>query len=381
MIVADSENPRGDIELDNEREDEKGSSSTSKSKAENIVLNRNGEKSSKTKVFKTSSEKKKNIRLKKKNGKKVKLITSNTRKKRLRAMLLEKRIVAVHNPKIAKQQKLFRRRQLLLKSKKELKLENARQTNQQHIIQREKPNEQTYRNSVISDKQTTQDITRKQKYQKQFLQKELKYTGYVSEAKKASLQQKQATVTRQAKSTQFSTQSYKRKYQRSTLSAQSKQTGQTSQKYKRQSGRASTYSVKNMKHKVDRSLQRNISPKNRFRSQIKELVIDKVGRDGDGNLNLIGLLIALFILVPILLKLIIIIISTIKDLADTANVKLHLLNEQEISQELNNLLPAVRREGEINKQNPNLENKVGQARKNAKSMRNSLVQENSHQVR
>ncbi|MGD1386026.1 hypothetical protein ACLIMZ_13630, partial [Enterococcus faecium] len=62
-----------------------------------------------------------------------------------------------------------------------------------------------------------------------------------------------------------------------------------------------------MKHKVDRSLQRNISPKNRFRSQIKELVIDKVGRDGDGNLNLIGLLIALFILVPILLKLIIII--------------------------------------------------------------------------
>lgn len=107
MIVADSENPRGDIELDNEREDEKGSSSTFKSKAENIVLNRNGEKSSKTKVFKTSSEKKKNIRLKKKNGKKVKLITSNTRKKRLRAMLLEKRIVAVHNPKIAKQQKLF----------------------------------------------------------------------------------------------------------------------------------------------------------------------------------------------------------------------------------------------------------------------------------
>lgn len=285
------------------------------------------------------------------------------------------------------------------------------------IIQREKPNEQTYRNSVISDKQTTQDITRKQKYQKQFLQKELKYTGYVSEAKKASLQQKQATVTRQAKSTQFSTQSYKRKYQRSTLSAQSKQTGQTSQKYKRQSGRASTYSVKNMKHKVDRSLQRNISPKNRFRSQIKELVIDKVGRDGDGNLNLIGLLIALFILVPILLKLIIIItivaivitvitvvisifmfiaslfvIKTedmaleeayryVTDLADTANVKLHLLNEQEISQELNNLLPAVRREGEINKQNPNLENKVEQARKNAKSMRNSSVQENSHQVR
>lgn len=37
--MADSENPRGDIELDNEREDEKGSSSTSKSKAENIVLN------------------------------------------------------------------------------------------------------------------------------------------------------------------------------------------------------------------------------------------------------------------------------------------------------------------------------------------------------
>ncbi len=68
--MADSENPIGDIELDNEREDEKGSSSTSKSKAENIVLYRNGEKSSKTKVFKTSSEKKKNIRLKKKTGKK-----------------------------------------------------------------------------------------------------------------------------------------------------------------------------------------------------------------------------------------------------------------------------------------------------------------------
>lgn len=306
MIVADLENPRGNIELDNEREDEKGSISTSKSKAENIVLNRNGEKSSKTKAFKTSSEKKKNIRLKKKNGKKVKLITSNTRKKRLRAMLLEKRIVAVRNPKIAKQQKLFRRRQLLLKSKKELKLENARQTNQQHIIQREKPNEQTYRNSVISDKkstQTTQTIIRKQKFRKQALQTDLSYKGYVSEAQKASLKQNQTKINRQSKTAQ----TYKRKHQRSTLSAQSKQTGQTSQKYKRQSGRASTYSVKNLKHKVDRSLQRNISPKNRFRSQIKELVIDKVGRDGDGNLNLIGLLIALFILVPILLKLIIII--------------------------------------------------------------------------
>ena len=57
--MADSENPRGDIELDNEREDEKGSSSTSKSKAENIVLNRNGEKSSKQKSSKRVVRKRK----------------------------------------------------------------------------------------------------------------------------------------------------------------------------------------------------------------------------------------------------------------------------------------------------------------------------------
>ena len=75
------------------------------------------------------------------------------------------------------------------------------------------------------------------------------------------------------------------------------------------------------------------------------------------------------------------VISTIKDLADTANVKLHLRNEQEMSQALNNLLPAVRRKGEINKQNPNLGNIVEQARKNAESMRNSSVQKSPHQVR
>ncbi|WP_275400659.1 hypothetical protein [Enterococcus faecium] len=75
------------------------------------------------------------------------------------------------------------------------------------------------------------------------------------------------------------------------------------------------------------------------------------------------------------------VIRTINDLADTANVKLHLRNEQEISQALNNLLPSVRRKGEINKQNPNLGNIVEQARKNAESTRNSSVQKRPHQVR
>ncbi|WP_275400656.1 lysozyme family protein [Enterococcus faecium] len=295
--MADLENPRGNIELDNEREDEKGSISTSKSKAENIVLNRNGKESLKRKNVQTSSEKKKKLRRVIKNGKIGKAITLNAYKKRNSVL---------NTPRSTKPQKLFRRRQSLLKQKKEQKLEKARQTEHQHLIQREKPNEQTYRNSVISDKrstQTTQTIIRKQRFRKQALKKDLSYKGYISEAQKDSLKQNQTKINRQSKTAQ----TYKRKHQRSTLSAQSKQSGQTSQKYKRQSGRASTYSVKNLKHKVDRSLQRNISRKNRFRSQIKELVIDKVGRDGDGNLNLIGLLIALFILVPILLKLLVII--------------------------------------------------------------------------
>lgn len=75
------------------------------------------------------------------------------------------------------------------------------------------------------------------------------------------------------------------------------------------------------------------------------------------------------------------VISTIKDLAGAAKVKLYLYNEQEMSQALNNLLPSVRREGQIDKQNPNLGNIVEQARKNAESTRNSSVQKRSHQVR
>ncbi|WP_242478268.1 hypothetical protein [Enterococcus faecium] len=75
------------------------------------------------------------------------------------------------------------------------------------------------------------------------------------------------------------------------------------------------------------------------------------------------------------------VISTIKDLAGAAKVKLYLYNEQEMSQALNNLLPSVRREGQIDKQNPNLGNIVEQARKNAESTRNSSVQKRTHQVR
>ncbi|EOH54721.1 hypothetical protein UA3_02213 [Enterococcus faecium EnGen0263] len=75
------------------------------------------------------------------------------------------------------------------------------------------------------------------------------------------------------------------------------------------------------------------------------------------------------------------VIRTINNFADTANVKLHLRSAEQMSNELKELLPAVRREGEINKQNPNLENMVEQARKNAESMRNSSVQKSPHQVR
>lgn len=75
--------------------------------------------------------------------------------------------------------------------------------------------------------------------------------------------------------------------------------------------------------------------------------------------------------------------STIKELADTANVKLHLRNEQEISQALNNLLPAVRRKGEIITDSPTtLTAKLKGINQSAKLIsQKPSVQENSRQVR
>ncbi len=80
------------------------------------------------------------------------------------------------------------------------------------------------------------------------------------------------------------------------------------QKYVRESGKKQTYKKRNLKQKVNDQLKQQASPKRGFKNYFKEMVIDKIGRDSEGNLTLIGMILALVILVPILLKLIIVII-------------------------------------------------------------------------
>ncbi|MGG5314273.1 hypothetical protein IGL76_003040 [Enterococcus sp. DIV2381] len=65
-----------------------------------------------------------------------------------------------------------------------------------------------------------------------------------------------------------------------------------------------------MRAKLDNMLKNQISPKNPFKNKIKDLIIDKIGRDEEGNLNLVGIIITMLIILqlPILLKLIVVIL-------------------------------------------------------------------------
>ena len=76
----------------------------------------------------------------------------------------------------------------------------------------------------------------------------------------------------------------------------------------RASGKKQTYKKRNKKQKVNDQLKKQVSPKRGEKNYFKEMVIDKFGRDSEGNLNIIGMILMLVLLVPILLKLIIIIV-------------------------------------------------------------------------
>ncbi|EGP4759873.1 hypothetical protein DQ182_09905 [Enterococcus faecium] len=76
------------------------------------------------------------------------------------------------------------------------------------------------------------------------------------------------------------------------------------------------------------------------------------------------------------------VISTIKDLADTANVKLHLRSAEKMSNELKELLPGVRRKGEIIKDSETLTVKLKQAEQKVEQKNQKLpVQKSPHPVR
>ncbi|WP_176285349.1 lysozyme family protein [Enterococcus mundtii] len=52
--------------------------------------------------------------------------------------------------------------------------------------------------------------------------------------------------------------------------------------------------------KIDAALLKHVSPKNKIRNKVKKVIIDKVGRDENGDLNLLGLILAIVLLVPVL---------------------------------------------------------------------------------
>lgn len=74
-------------------------------------------------------------------------------------------------------------------------------------------------------------------------------------------------------------------------------------KIKRKNGKKTTFKKKNLKDKIGKNIKNNISPKHKF----KEMLIDKFGRDANGELNIIGFLLSIILLVPFLSTLIIVI--------------------------------------------------------------------------
>lgn len=56
--------------------------------------------------------------------------------------------------------------------------------------------------------------------------------------------------------------------------------------------------------KVDASLKKNVTSKNVFRNKMKEMLVDTIGRNDSGELNLVGVILAIILLIPVLFLLI-----------------------------------------------------------------------------
>ncbi len=81
---------------------------------------------------------------------------------------------------------------------------------------------------------------------------------------------------------------------------------QTIDKNVRTSKKLSTLTRK----KIDKSLKKHVTPKQVFRNKIQEMMIDTIGRDDNGELNFIGIILAIILLIPVLFLLIKIVLIT-----------------------------------------------------------------------
>lgn len=151
--------------------------------------------------------------------------------------------------------------------------------------------------AIFNQKNRHQQIREQQK-------KNTTYEGYTSKAKLEKQQGQQEKIS-------SNTTNIRHKNQKKALHlSKNEQLEKKKRNNKRKEGKKKVAAKRNMRAKLDNMLKDQISPKNPFKNKIKDLIIDKVGRDEEGNLNLVGMLITILIILklPILLKLIVVIL-------------------------------------------------------------------------
>lgn len=155
---------------------------------------------------------------------------------------------------------------------------------------------------IIQQKQRREMIREQKKKDRD----SIRYTHKGYEYKKAPSQK----LTKQGSASDRQTtgvQNKKNKHQSMQVSG-TKRREREKQKHTRQAGKKKSYGVKNMRQKVQDSLKKEIKPKNQFKNYFKEMIIDKIGTDSDGNLNFIGFILAVILLVPMLITFLIVIV-------------------------------------------------------------------------
>ncbi len=166
-------------------------------------------------------------------------------------------------------------------------------TNNNTDQKKEKANTQ----AIFNQKNRHQQIREQQK-------KNTTYKGYTSKAKLEKQQGQQEKIS-------SNTTNIRHKNQKRALHlSKNEQLEKKKRNNKRKEGKKKVAVKRDMRTKLDNMLKNQISPKNPFKNKIKDLIIDKVGRDEEGNLNLVGMIITVLLMLqlPLLLKLIIIIL-------------------------------------------------------------------------
>lgn len=283
--MAGSENPTRDNGIENGRDEQERDSRTD-------LANPIPDSSSISKVRKKSTKYRNSIKSKNFNVKDSKSLI-NQQSHRRRRMLLNKMRQEIRTSN--KQNDISRRNNVTTQNS----VDRKNNVNTQKIIQKKERLTSAKTQQIHKNVNTQKVIYRRNSLEKVNVKKlkNPEYKGYISESKKnAEYSKNSLTDGRKAETT-----TSQRKYQAVANKAKAGKYEKVNKRLTKKRGRKSTYGIKKLDQKA-KMLKSQAKPKVKGGAQTLalEMMIDKVGREKDGSLNIIGAILTMIMILVLL---------------------------------------------------------------------------------